>query len=109
MADYKEGAVAGMKWNRASKIVITNELGINPSILFVEQEVIALPDGTNIQRDVGNLYGTFDPELAFDLYDPITGEIAAGQATMNDVYELIYSYFRHVAAERDATKVGAQP
>lgn len=102
MADYKEGAVAGTKWNRASRIVIANDLGTVPSVLFVEQEIIALPDGSNIVRDIGNLHGEFDPALEFPIYNPTTGELSSGTATMQQVYELIYSYFQHVAAERDA-------
>lgn len=105
MADYKEDAIAGTKWNRASRIVITNELGTIPSVLFVEQEVISLPDGSNIVRDVGNLHGVFDPVLEFPLYNPDTGELSSGTTTMQQVYELVYSYFRHVAAERDAREV----
>lgn len=106
MADYKEGSVAGTKWNRASRIIITNELGVNPSILFVEQEVIALPDGTNIVRDIGNLNGEFNANLSFPLYNPATGDLDTGSATMQQAYELIYSYFRYVAAERDAREAG---
>lgn len=106
MADYKQTGIAGSKWHRFGRIVIDNPRTAAPSVLCVEQEVIALADN-EIVREVGNLSFPFDPNLQFEIIDPVsntgTGQFASGGA----VYALVYSYVMHMATERDRAAVAA--
>lgn len=106
MADYKQSNVLGQKWSRFGRVVIDNPRGAAPSVLCVEQEVIALGE-SEVVRDVGNLNFPFDPSLQFEIIDPIsntgTGQFANGGAA----YALVYSYVMHMATERDRAAVAA--
>lgn len=100
MADYKESTVAGTKWHRFSRVVIDNPRNAAPSVICVEQEVIAL--GSNeIMRDIGNLNFQFDPAFSFNTLNPVTGAVT-GTATGAQALALVYSYVMAQAALRDA-------
>ena len=71
--DYKQTTIAGQKWHRFSRIVIDNPRAQAPSVVCVEQEVIALESGEVI-RDVGNLNFAFDPDTQFEIINPLTNE-----------------------------------
>lgn len=59
MADYKESAITGSKWQRAVRVVVENPYNGQPSINFVEEEVISLGDGTVVTKLVANLTDSF--------------------------------------------------
>lgn len=58
--DYKETAITGKSWRRASRVIIDNPLGGTPSVMFVEDEAINTGTDT-ITRPVANLSSVFDP------------------------------------------------
>lgn len=99
--DYKETTVAGQRWHRFSKIVIDNPRPGTPSVLCVEQEVIALGD-TEVSREVNNLYFPFNPEAVFPVLNPVTGQATGDSATGGMVYALVWSLVMAEAAKRDA-------
>ena len=73
MADYKEGIVEGNKWQRVCRVVIENQHLQNPTLMFVEEEVINLGDGNYITKQISNLSGSFDPtnELHTTIYNKL--------------------------------------
>jgi hypothetical protein len=106
MPDYKQTTVAGQQWNRFSRIVIDNPRNAAPSVLCVEQEVIALAQGEVI-RDIGNLSFPFDPAAQFNILDPATNLPTGQTANGIDVYALVFSYVMAEAAKRDAAIAAA--
>ena len=98
--DYKETNVTGSAWHRFSRIVIENTRHQPPSIICVEQEVIAL-DAGEILRDVGNLNFAFSPADSFAVLDPETNLPTGVVATGAQVYAVVYSYVMAQAIARD--------
>lgn len=105
--DYKQTEVTGQAWHRFSRVVIDNPRDQAPSVVCVEQEVIALESG-EIVRDVGNLNFGFDPTAQFPLLNPLTNEPTGQYASGAAVYALVYSYVMAEAAKRDAAKLAAE-
>jgi hypothetical protein len=106
MPDYKQTSIAGQQWNRFSRIVIDNPRNGSPSVLCVEQEVIALAQGEVI-RDIDNLNFPFDPNAQFDILDPATN-LPTGQTAIGaEVYALVFSCVMAMAAKRDAALAAA--
>jgi len=104
MADYKQTSIAGQQWNRFSRVVIDNPRNAAPSVICVEQEVIALEAG-EVVRDVGNLHFPFDPSAEFPILNPVTNEPTGATATGAQVYALVYGYVMSEAAKRDQRRV----
>ena len=104
MADYKQTTVAGEQWNRFSRIVIDNPRNAAPSVMCVEEKVIALEHG-EILLDSGNLSFPFNPDEVFTIINPITNEPTDQMASGAQVYALVYSYVMNEAAKRDAAVV----
>lgn len=107
MPDYKQTTIAGDKWNRFSKIVIDNPYQAPPQVICVEQEVIALGDGRNVLTDAGNLNFPFDPNEAFPLLNPLTGEEVGSTVMGAQAHAIIWSYVMHEAKKRDDAKAAA--
>jgi hypothetical protein len=74
MSDYQQSSIVGTRWKRARRISIDNPLNGAPSVLFAEDEVMALGDGVTIERPASNLTAGYDPGHSFPLRDPATGE-----------------------------------
>ncbi|BAU76119.1 hypothetical protein [Metapseudomonas furukawaii] len=105
MPDYQESAVAGTRWVRCGYLGVNNprpHLG-DPSVTFVEEEVIALGDGRELITPLGNLVEPVNAGNlgeSFDLLHPETGAVL-GQMTYQDLYVALASAYRHVAGKRD--------
>lgn len=108
MADYKQNSIVGEQWHRFSHIVINNPRNAAPSVICVEQAVIALEAG-EVVRDVGNLNFPFDPSAEFDILDPATNLPTGATATGAQVYALVYGYVMDQAAKRDAAALAPPP
>ncbi len=90
MADYQQTEVVGTKWKRACRINIENPLNAAPSVLFAEEEVINLGEGTEpVKQLVSNLNIAFNPSDTFPLRNPETGEIIEGQ--IRDANPTVYA------------------
>lgn len=99
-ANYRETTVTGISWQRANRVTIDNPLGGIPLIHFVEEEVVALADG-HITRPLGAVMERMtDPDAAFPLLIPDTGQVV-GEATYGQVYALLHSLYLHLATQRD--------
>jgi len=105
MSDYQQSSIAGTRWKRARRINIDNPLSGTPTVLFAEDEVIALGDGVTIERLASSLSVPYDPEHTFPLRDPATGEMLPGQTgTQAQLYTLLYSAYWALALARDAAE-----
>ena len=103
--DYQQSSMTGTRWQRARRILIDHPLGQTPSVLFAEDEVMTLADGTTIERPVANLSAAYDPDYTFPLRDPATGETIPGQTgTQAQLYTLLYSAYWALALARDAAQ-----
>lgn len=104
--NYQQTTVTGEAWTRAARVVIENPLDATPSVNFVEERVINLPD-QQVKTPTANVVEPFaDPTEAFDLLDPETGAVI-GSATYQDVYVMLHALYLHCAAKRDAAMQGA--
>jgi hypothetical protein len=101
MANYKERPLSGSQYTRCKRIILESPKGGTPSANFIEEDVISAASGeVRIQSGVLS-EAMANPNEAFDLKNPINDAIT-GQATYAQVYAMLYSLHRHVAAKRDA-------
>lgn len=105
MPDYKESAVAGVRWHRFRRITIDNPRAGIPTVTCAEEQVLSA-GGVEHRQDVGAMAFRFDPAAVFPVLDPETGEPTGQIATGAQVYALIYSYVMAEAARRDAPQIG---
>jgi len=111
MANYRETQVSGDSWIRAKRIILENPLNSPPQAHFIEERVIVagteLADMSTDGYIKINVLGTplndtmTDPTTSFNLLNPETDEVI-GTATYSDIYAIMYSLHRHLAAIRDA-------
>jgi hypothetical protein len=102
MPNYMQSSVSGEKYVRAKRVVLENPLNGVPSATFIEQEVINIGAAESVKRDVGALHQPMsDPYVTFQLLNPVDDSVI-GSATYADVYAMLYSLHRHLAAIRDA-------
>ena len=99
--NYKETAVAGTQWQRAVRVVIDNPYRGIPSINFVEETAISLGEDDVITRLTGNLTDIFDPAKTFPLKDPDTGADLGREVSYGEIYVILNSLYRKLAADRD--------
>ena len=109
MPDYKEAAVTGTSWQRCCQIVIDNPRNAVPTVRFDEESVMAMSDGTEVRRTVGNLALPFDPAKLIPLRDPATGELTGDVSSYGMAYVLLYSAYLAAATERDTPPESTQP
>lgn len=102
MSNYRQSAVAGDSWVRAVRVVAENPSEGTPAISFIEERILNL-SGQKITQSVGNVSEPFTLENAmeqFNLLNPETG-VVLGTAVYQDVYVMLHSLYRHIAAKRD--------
>jgi hypothetical protein len=102
--NYKSTSISTESWCRSSGVHIENELGQVPVISFTEEEVLVINGkklilgGSLLQENMG------DPSKQFDLLNPETDTVI-GSATYMDIYIMLYSMYKKLALERDASSV----
>lgn len=102
--NYQEQVTSGemKQWKRCFEVHIQNQLNMVPSILFNEEIVKQLPDGTFVRNAAGNVsHELIDPSEIFPLINPADGT-QLGQMTYGQLYAALYSLYIHSALERDA-------
>lgn len=110
MPNYKETNIQGTSWLRASRITIKNPKNEIPHLYITEEKVINTQEG-EILTNCGELFEMFTPSNAntqFNLLNSSSGEIT-GTATYQDVYEMLYSVYIHLATIRDTPIVEVSP
>ena len=72
MSNYRETTIAGTSWVRCSSIIIQNDLGETPTVVFSEQKVINLDGAQQVVQPKGSLRLGFEPTALVSLVDPAT-------------------------------------
>ena len=102
--DYKEDKLTAKQ--RANYVGITNELGVIPSIVFVEEITTLMGTECISKVPMGQVGESLsDSTVEFPLLNPDTNEVI-GHATYLDTYTNLYSLYRFLADRRD---LAAQP
>lgn len=100
MANYRESSVSGSKWQRATRVVVDNQLGNTPSIYFEEEEIVNF-DGTTFKKPVGIVNCVFEADKEIPLINPATGEELGATITQKDIYVALHSLYMQLVAKRD--------
>lgn len=104
MANYNEVTESGdiTKWNRARQIVCDNPIEGAPGITIYEHEATRLPDGSVIEKSLGNLsYAMTDPAIEIPLIDPDTFEPTEVTMTAGQIWLAMASVYIWLAKQRD--------
>jgi hypothetical protein len=104
MSKYNEQTQSGdiVSWHRARQIVCDNPIEGAPAITCYEYEATRLPDGTVIEKSLGNLsIAMTDPSIEIPLIDPATFEPTAETMTAGDVWRVVASVYLWLARQRD--------
>ena len=104
MSSYNETTESGdiTKWNRARQIVCDNPIEGAPGITVYEHEATRLPDGTVIEKTIGNLsYAMTDPTVEIPLIDPDTFEQTETTMTAGEIWLAMASVYIWLAKQRD--------
>lgn len=113
MPNYNETAVAGTKWRRARQVTVDNTYQQVPKLVFFEQDVITLEDGTVIQQNldpmINPLQVYFSPDIEIPMIDSTTGQPTGEVRTHKDLYQLLNSLYVLLATTRDVTVVPPAP
>ena len=103
-ANYKETTTTGTTWTRCTRVVVNNDFGELPYVLFFEQQVFNV--GGSMVRDLGVLRQNFDPDGVIPLINPQTGEATGATITQAEAYAVLYSAYLQAAMARDAEEGG---
>ena len=99
MGNYKQDQISGHQ--RSCAVKISNPFQGVPTIMFDEEVVVAIDGKPTITQPVGYIPDSMsDPAKMFDLIHPETDEVV-GSASYQDIYVMLYSLYRALAAERD--------
>lgn len=108
MPNYQESAVAGTEYRRARFLQISNERNNVPNILIFEERVIQF-DNESIGQDIDRLSAQFEAQATFPQINVETGEPTENSYTHQDIYVMLHSLYRDLAAKRDAAQIPVQP
>jgi len=88
-------------------IECNNGFGETPWIRFDEEDRAALSDGSSAVTGTSSITKPFDdPDKAFPLLDPATGQPTGAVMTHGAVYATLFSLYIHSAKERDEAQSG---
>lgn len=104
MANYKETQINATKYQRAKFVMINNEKGYYPRISFTEEQIVILDDGSFIKNECGLISEELNETSSTEQFNIVdsNGNIV-GQATYNDVYNMLSSLYLHIASKRDGS------
>ena len=102
MSNYRETTIAGTSWVRCSTVIIQNDLGETPTVVFSEQTVINLDGAQQVVQPKGSLRLGFEPTALVSLVDPATNLPTGETVTHAEVYRILYSAYLQTAMARDA-------
>lgn len=104
---YNEQSVIGTQYQRAFRIVVSNELDQIPRIAFDEETVITLNTGETIKKPCGVLNLSVTDTFLVPLIDPLTGDPVLDEngvqktSSISEMYILYYSLYIEAARLRD--------
>ena len=100
--NYKETTLDGTSWVRCVTVLVKNDYGTVPYILYDEERVINLLGANPIVQPIGTLRRNFDPDGVIPLINPQTGEATGATITQAEAYAVLYSAYLQAAMARDA-------
>lgn len=100
--NYKETTVSGTRWRRSQAVSVTNPYNDpdNMRVIFMEEDVLSLPDSTIVKFPIGTVEKTFSPNESFPLLDLQTNQVI-GSMTHLEFYAILYSLYMKIAKDRD--------
>ncbi len=100
---YQQVAVSANKARRAFRVQIDNPASAAPSVLYVEEDVLRLPDGSvQTLGMVGNVSAPLaDMAQVINLIDPGTLLPTGQSTTVGAVYLALVSHYMALATARD--------
>jgi hypothetical protein len=104
MANYNERSETGniKIWDRSRQMVLDNPVDGPPQVTCYEYRAQRLPDGTVIEKSLGNLsYVMTDPNIEIPLIDPETFEPTAQTMTAGQIWLAMASVYLWLARQRD--------
>ena len=101
---YKQQDVATQSWRRASRVTVENEYNQVPCINFTEEEVMIVNNQKVILKGELLKADMSDPNVTFPLLHPETDQVI-GEASYMNIYIMLYSLYKKLALERDASQV----
>lgn len=103
--NYLPTTTAGDTHRRSPVVNGSNILGKTPVITYQEEDVVYDSTGKPFHSFAGSVSKVLDaPDTEFNLIDPTDGTTVIGTAKHQDVYVMLYSLYRSIAAERDAAE-----
>lgn len=103
MANYKADKVNA--WQRAKRVIISNEMNKIPTIQFDEEFVLQVDGNVLTKTEVGNIISSLkNPMIEFDLLNPETDQ-TIGKSNFQQAYVILYSVYRFLADKRDIRNI----
>lgn len=100
---YMESPVSSAVYQRCEEIRIFNPYQAVPTVMFFEEQVWARPNGSVIHDKVGSLTKLItNINETFPIYNPATQTKVGQDASIGQLYALIWSVYMHEAVKRDA-------
>lgn len=100
MANYQEQTISGSEYVRCNEILISNPLGLTPTVRFSEEKITLLSNRTLSDPGAG-IQVSFDPSKTFPVLNPMTGEATGDTSSWGAIYTLVYSAYVSEALTRD--------
>ena len=103
MENFKELPITGTAWERCSSIGFQNPHGAPSSYSFAEEKIMVLDTGKVVTEFSAALSGMYAPSKRIPVIDPETGVATGAFVSEAYLYQLLYSKYMQLIAERDAT------
>lgn len=99
---YNKQAAIGDTWKRASSIIIYNDYGQVPRVMFAEEQIVEV-DGGIFRRPAGELMMVIDNSNLFEEFEVLNPDgTPSGQiASVAQLAALLTSSYVHFADKRD--------
>lgn len=111
MPNYKEVALEGTAYTRCGRVTIENSL-VYKMITFNEETVAFFDDGRSIVKPEDAVLTRYlnaeNAGTSVAILDPETNEASGARMSYAEIYNMLYSLYIHVAAERDAEEAGEE-
>jgi hypothetical protein len=105
--NYFPSTNTGDRWNRFSRIEISNPIAGVASVAIAEQSVLEMGGSEQFVQEVGTLQSHAAPADRFALVDSATGAETGRYAALADLYALAHSFAVHCARQRDANALAS--
>lgn len=108
MNKYVKSTSTGETWIRSNKLFFVNEFNSNPMIVYEEEEIVDFGNGKVIKNPIYPFksakeeFTSENLETKFKIYDAMSGEDTGKSMKYEDVYNMLYSLYMHIAEERDS-------